>query len=46
MKIKKIDNTLFPVDDLNRIVQVKKTGNITEIKTYLREADNSESECK
>ena len=37
MKIKKIDNTLFPVDDLNRIVQVKKTGNITEIKTYLRE---------
>lgn len=36
MKIQKIDNSLFPVND-DSIVQVKKTGNITEIKTCLRE---------
>lgn len=35
MKIEKIDNNLFVNDD--SIVQVKKTGNITEIKTCLRE---------
>lgn len=37
MKIETVDNNLFPVNDDNSIVQVKKTGNITEIKTCLRE---------
>lgn len=37
MRIEKIENDLFPVNDDNRIVQLKKTGNITEIKTCLRE---------
>lgn len=37
MKIETVDNNLFPINDDNSIVQVKKTGNITEIKTCLQE---------